>query len=633
MSQAAKPGGEQAVPSRLWLAYEDRTAFGSAVGGRCDETIRALCAPIVRTAARRGIVHVVEHGPDLLARAMRHGRLRELYARPGVLTQAFLFPRASDVAPQALVVQRRGGAPRRVPLSRELTRDLAAWLGEWRSRAPAPRSPAARRLRDALVTLGAVPARPSRSPLRLGDATLIGHATVRLATRTRSLLFDPFLLPPDGAYPPAYQPLTAGDLGRPDAVFITHSHPDHFDIGTLLQLGADTPICVPAVPRESILAVDMLRRLREVGFRKVRTVDWGEEVRVGDFRVRALPFYGEQPTTDDVLHPEVRNLGNTYLVTEPRRRYVLTVDGGRDQAGDLKRACFEARRRFGPAQVVFGGYRGFALYPVHYLFSSIARFLPFVPPSAWGVRQKIMGDAADLVDVAEIWGAAHVIPYADGGAPWYWNHGLGPRLDAPASSPGEKETDPRPEQVREVAESRSSSPRGGTIRSTVTVDLLRPGDSLVFGARGQARLRRQPPHAWPYGDGHGSTLAGDIDAVVRKGENPYVVRKKVLLRLLVEREIERLRLPVPVEDIQALADALRRRLGLLSVVDTRRWLAAKGLTEGELVETMRALAAVGVVERHYAAAIEEALPMHAAIAGVDGGPPVRRRPTRSGRRR
>jgi L-ascorbate metabolism protein UlaG (beta-lactamase superfamily) len=598
------------------LLYEDGTRFGSAVGGRCNQTVRALCAPIVRCAARRGITYAVERGQQMLAHALRRGRLADLYARPGVLKPAFLFPPPTAVVPKALLVQ--GGSVRAhaIPLTVPLACDLAAWVGEWQAGGRAPRSPVARSLYQALVDIGMLAARPRRALPRLGHATLVGHATVRLATAATSLLFDPFLPPPDGSGARSYQPLTVDQIGPPSAVFITHSHPDHFDLGTLLRLGADTPIYVPAVGRESVLAVDMLRRLREVGFRRITALGWFEEARVGDFRVIALPFYGEQPTTHEVLHPEVRNQGNTYVVEGSGRRYALTGDGGCDHAGDLKSLAFQARRRFGLADVVFGGFRGFAVYPVHYLFSSVAAFLPFVPPSMWGVRQKIMDDAADLLDVAEIWGAAHVIPYAAGGAPWYWNRGLGPRLDLPASSPGQREVNPRPEHVLAVARRRSTSRRDGDIRSPVEVKLLRPGDSLVFGARGRPRLRRVPPHAWPYGNG--SDLAPDVDEVVRWDDNRRVLRKKVLLRLLAEREAERLGIKIPVEEAQAMADAVRRRLVLASAASTRRWLSAQGLTEAQFTDTMRGLAAIGVIERHYGAPIQRALPAHLAIAGTEG---------------
>jgi hypothetical protein len=74
-------------------------------------------------------------------------------------------------------------------------------------------------------------------------------------------------------------------------------------------------------------------------------------------------------------------------------------------------------------------------------------------------------------------------------------------------------------------------------------------------------------------------------------------------------------LDVPEQEVQALADALRRRLGLFSAAETRAWLGREGLTPRRFGETMRALATVGVVERRYAAAIDQKLPIHAAIAG------------------
>jgi len=60
-------------------------------------------------------------------------------------------------------------------------------------------------------------------------------------------------------------------------VFITHCHPDHYDLGTLLRFGHDVPIWVPEVARESILSIDMRARLEQLGFTRVRTLRWGDE--------------------------------------------------------------------------------------------------------------------------------------------------------------------------------------------------------------------------------------------------------------------------------------------------------------------------------------------------------------------
>jgi hypothetical protein len=316
-------------------------------------------------------------------------------------------------------------------------------------------------------------------------------------------MIDPFFLPPSPEFPKAYQPIAACELPHPDAVFITHSHPDHFDIGSLLFFGADTPIYVPEVDRESLLSIDMSYRLQEIGFRRVHRLRWFDETIVGGFRVIALPLYGEQPTTDVVLHPEVRNAGNTYLVVNGRRSYALIADSGRDRCGAVQGLAAIARKRFGPVDVLFGGYRAFAMYPAHFLFSSISRYLLFVPPESWGVRQKIMNDADDLIDTSEIWNARATIPYADGGAPWYSKIGLGPRRDEQGVSQLNPAVDPAPEHVLTVAQSRSSSANEGLIPTPAHLKLLRPGDSLSFN-EGELKLHRFCPHAWPYSDAMGA---------------------------------------------------------------------------------------------------------------------------------
>src|SRR5205823_2978303 len=98
-------------------------------------------------------------------------------------------------------------------------------------------------------------------------------------------------------------------------------------------------------------------------------------------------------------------------------------------------------------------------------------------------------------DVAEGWGARWLVPYADGGAPWHWNVGLGPRLDGTGSeNPG---FDPFPERLADARRTRVVAPDGSTTGSPVEVLLLRPGDSVV-DPRGGARRARVAGHGWPY---------------------------------------------------------------------------------------------------------------------------------------
>ena len=128
------------------------------------------------------------------------------------------------------------------------------------------------------------------------------------------------------------------------------------------------------------------------------------------------------------------------------------------------------RAAHGAADGVFCGYRGFALLPVQYAFSSVSRYLPFVPRRSRGRRQQIMCDAGDLLDVADGWGASWAVPYAAGGAPWYWLRGLGPRLDGEGDAPAA--AGPLPSQVVDEA-----ARRGG---AAPAVRVLRVGETLAL---------------------------------------------------------------------------------------------------------------------------------------------------------
>jgi L-ascorbate metabolism protein UlaG (beta-lactamase superfamily) len=314
---------------------------------------------------------------------------------------------------------------------------------------------------------------------------------VTRADRT-AVVTDPYLVTPvhDRA---DYRPLPARLVGALDAVLLTHSHPDHFDPGSLLRLARDTPVVVPVIERESILAVDLVRRLTELGCTDVRPMEWWSTTTIGPITITALPFYGEQPGDGPVLHPDVRNAGNTYVVDRSDGRgaaesgeigrVVFLADSGRDHLGDVR----DVAGRVGaeaPVDLVFSGYRAWNAHPAELLLSSVAHFLYFVPPDQWTVRQQLMNGPAEAVQAAAAFGGRWLVPYADGGAPWYWDRGLGPVLDGTGEErPG---FDPFPERVVDAA-------RG----SRVDVVLLRPGDSLVVD-EGAPAPRRRPGYAWPF---------------------------------------------------------------------------------------------------------------------------------------
>jgi hypothetical protein len=269
----------------------------------------------------------------------------------------------------------------------------------------------------------------------------------------------------------------------------------------LLQFHRDTQILVPRVPRESILSLQMADRLRELGFTRVTEMDWWSTVKVGDISVSAAPFHGEQPTVDDQLYPEIRNHGNCYVVRTPRVSCAMVADCGRDRDGSVARIALEAYRRWGAIDVLFSGFRGWNLYPIQYFESSVRQYLLFVPPMLYGVRQSIMSNVDEAVDTAEAWHAQYLVPYADGGAPWFSDIGLGPKfgengLDREGEWIG---FDALPERCVEAVQKRSTPVPGVVAGSAVEAMLLRPGDAVSWSKKKPVVVQSET-HRWPWGD-------------------------------------------------------------------------------------------------------------------------------------
>jgi L-ascorbate metabolism protein UlaG (beta-lactamase superfamily) len=494
---------------QLVADYDDRTAFGSPIRSRADHAVRELYRPVVDYVEQHGHDDLVAASPRLLRQVVDSAAFGQIATRDAAgswqLRDEVLYPVLAQAPPRGLrLVQEDRDQERRWELPGDCWPRahalLAALAGAGCEGAAALDADQRAMLTDleahALLQPadGATLAAPA---LADADLTFVGHNTVLVSSGTTRLLVDPLLLAGGQEFPAAYQPLQVRDLGPLDAVLITHSHRDHFDVSSLVQIPADTPLVVPRVERETLLAAHMAQRAREVGFTRVIEVDWWQSLRLGDVEVHALPFYGEQPTDGEVLHPAVRNAGNLYLVRTPRFSAAFLVDAGRDGQGDVKQVATQVRARYGPVDVVFSGYRGWLTYPVQHIFSSVARYILFVPPDQWSVRQQIMSSADDALDVAERWGARYLVPYADGGAPWHWRLGLGPRLDAER---GEVAAfDPFPERVVQAAANRTQTPDGRILGSPVRVLLLRPGDAVCDVAHA-ARVRRPPGHAWPYAD-------------------------------------------------------------------------------------------------------------------------------------
>ncbi len=485
---------------RISVQYVDRSTFGGPVSERLQENMKKLCSPIYRALDRHGPAYVVHDGERLLKQCFSSRRFKQVCDDYPEISQDVLFPKPRAIVPDALVLTSANGRTAvQVDISPDDWCAAADWVGEMSS--PPLNGKSYRSHRFESLTkestsrgflVNAVTHLVSTS--RASDVTYVGHNTVVVRSKRASVIVDPWFFPHAQRFLPGHQPLRPSELGSINAALVTHSHPDHFDPGSLLMLGRTTRIIVPVVPRESILSVDIKRRLGELGFTSVTALPWWKKVMIGDICVTALPFYGEQPTSGKRLYPEVRNSGNCYLVRTPRAAFAFVGDSGSDLDGSVGDVAAEAFDRYGPIDVLFSGYRGWSLYPIQYFESSVRQYLLFVPPAQYAVRQTIMNSADEAVNTAEAWHATYLVPYANGGAVWYSEIGLGPTEESPQGNDdnGWVYFDPRPEICLKAVRARSQPVPHITVGSPVKPLVLRPGQSFNLRHR-RARLIEDEP--------------------------------------------------------------------------------------------------------------------------------------------
>ncbi len=497
-------GVSLAVLASVRTEAEHHEDLGCSIQGPTARPVRRAHAAFKREIARlgaeraiaqaRALVRALEDTPRYAALCV-DGRRR---AGRRVLRQEVLYPDATRHRPRYLHL-RQGGlgldfavGPREWPAVADLLSGLSRGLthAELRQHAVHPTLDA---LLADLSSAGWLVRHEREAAVPTPGALFVGHNTVLLATESTRLLVDPYFRPADVLDLPSYQPVQPRDLGRVDAVLITHSHGDHFHLGSLLQLPRSTRIFVPAVERESLFSTDCVLRLEQLGFTHVEPLRWGEERQVGDMHVRALPFHGEQATDGEGVYPGLFNEGNAWRVRTPKFSAAFYADAGHDVRGDMRAVSREA----GPVDVLFCGIRGFRLEPLFFGFTTLEAFLVNVPVDALTRPQQLMAGPEEALHFGELLGARYVVPCADGGAPWYWREGMGPRDPGYAGTPVEgashldenPDADPFPERLVEVARLRRQGPRPL---------LLRPGEAFRWRGRSAPELVQQAPFRWPY---------------------------------------------------------------------------------------------------------------------------------------
>lgn len=439
--------------------------------------------PEVVAASATELVKAMEASSEYAA--LCDGKKRRLGRR--VLRQDVLFPRADKFKPTVLHL-RSGELGLDVPVRAtewRLVNELFSALARGATKAELKVFSAQQVTAELVQNLFAAGwLEPFVPPETRASIVFVGHNTTLVRGEKATVLVDPYFRPASVFDLPSYQPMQPRDLGHVDAVLITHSHGDHFHLGSLLQLPKETRFFVPPVERESLLSTDCALRLRQVGFTNIEALPWWASRQVGDLTVRALPFYGEQPTDSEGVHKGLRNVGSTWTIRGAGLDAAFFADSGRDVTGDMDLVCTKEK----PVDLLFCGVRGFKLKPIFFGFTTLDSFLVDVPLALLTTPQQLMADGKEALRYAKRLGAKKLVPCADGGAPWYWREGMGPKYPG---FPGEPVLGASPYEENEDADPYPERVQPG--KGDPAVLLLRPGHELS-----SKKPSAKPPFCWPF---------------------------------------------------------------------------------------------------------------------------------------
>ena len=146
----------------------------------------------------------------------------------------------------------------------------------------------------------------------------VGHACVLVEWKGVSILLDAVVAPhpaKGGAPRISFQDLPR----RIDYVLITHSHPDHLDIETLLRLRHRIGHLV--VPRASgLLLGDYSTKLlaRSLGFQRVLEPEFLESIPLPDGEILAAPFLGE--------HGDLGHAKSSWIIRTGKHQMLFAAD-------------------------------------------------------------------------------------------------------------------------------------------------------------------------------------------------------------------------------------------------------------------------------------------------------------------
>ena len=189
------------------------------------------------------------------------------------------------------------------------------------------------------------------------EVEFVSNASVVIRAGGCTILTDPWYS--HGVYYGSWHPfppLSDADHAKytglsPDAIYISHIHPDHLDPETLKFFAPETPIIIGKLPQPHLL-----RSLMSLGFSDVRELPFGKEVAFKDVMLTVLgPFEGtSEGFVDDVDYA----MDTSLIVQDAEGRRVLNVNDNPIKPEDAQ-ALRDHYGRFDIAILPYGGASGY----------------------------------------------------------------------------------------------------------------------------------------------------------------------------------------------------------------------------------------------------------------------------------
>jgi UDP-MurNAc hydroxylase len=242
--------------------------------------------------------------------------------------------------------------------------------------------------------------------------TFIANACCIYEAGGLRLLADPWLV--DGAFEGAWfhapaLKTTPADVADVDALFISHIHPDHYDLKTLAVFRRDIPIFILDAPP------NFLRKsLQGLGFTNVVTIVPETPYYFGPFELTLF-----EPFARHVYHEaEIGNLIDSALLLRAEGVSVLNAN---DNALS-EEAARDIHKRFGPFTVAQLNYNAAGPFPS--CFDNLSE-----PEKSERHRVVLNRNLAQMVRITEILDCEYLMPFAGayviGGKEWRKNRTLG----------------------------------------------------------------------------------------------------------------------------------------------------------------------------------------------------------------